>query len=411
MIIGDDSHMHEDLLRPSAFRTYSNPPPLWRAFRTANVKRRYFYECFLNLFFMRSIKQYVLVCFLLFLYRAAQLEHRFFYCTVGELHFLLSQRETPLSSSYSFISFSPLLLICANRQGETLPRPLLIFSSTRHSHDKMSTSIITVILILCAPMTTAIQVPFIPNAAFVPISSSNSTTVTNRSCDQCLCDSNASHMILNCFPNNTCQFFVDAPRIYQLQPTANCIVYFPRQILPNDSDSCTTDADYLLNQLNAATPTYASVSQLRSLLLDNHDYLVTVSIASKSIRRFYSNNLTSVSQPPSPIFSENPNMIAYHDGAYYVGFDTYILVFDSTNMSQIHNIGSSSLQSIRDIIFLSDGQLMIVVCIGNSRLVFFNRSSSMPHNYDFIGFQTVTYPVPHGLFYGNDTFFYLTSWS
>ena len=94
----------------------------------------------------------------------------------------------------------------------------------------------------------------------------------------------------------------------------------------------------------------------RSLLLDDHGYLVTVSIGDKAIRRFHSNNLTTVTQPSSPTFSQNPSMIAYHDGAYYVGFDTYILVVDSTNMSQIHNIASSSLQGIRDIIFLNNGR-------------------------------------------------------
>ena len=49
---------------------------------------------------------------------------------------------------------------------------------------------------------------------------------------------------------------------------------------------------------------------------------------------------------------------------------------------------------------------MIVACITNTRVVFFNRSNSMPRNYDF---QSVTCPYPHRLFYGNDTLFYLTS--
>jgi hypothetical protein len=34
----------------------------------------------------------------------------------------------------------------------------------------------------------------------------------------------------------------------------------------------------------------------------------------------------------------------------------------------------------------------------------------MPHHYNLIGYQTVNGSLPHGLFHGNDTFFYLTSW-
>ena len=217
-------------------------------------------------------------------------------------------------------------------------------------------------------------------------------------------------MILNCFPNNTCQLFVDAPRSYKLQPTPGVLLYFPRQILPDPSECWMPNTSFLLTRLNATTPMYAIVRQPRSLVLDNHGYLVTASKTDRCILRFHPNNLTGVSQPPSPIFLQDPSMIAYHSGVYYVGFYSYTLAVDSTNMSQIHNISTSFLKDIRDIIFLSDGQLMIVASHGNNRLVFFNRSSSMPHNYDFVGFQNVTYPYPHGLFFGNDTLFYLTSW-
>ena len=52
---------------------------------------------------------------------------------------------------------------------------------------------------------------------------------------------------------------------------------------------------------------------------------------------------------------------------------------------------------------------MIVVSPGNNRLVFFNRSSFVPHSYDVIGHQTVGGPSPYGLSYVNDTFLYVTS--
>ena len=265
-------------------------------------------------------------------------------------------------------------------------------------------------IVLCASVAAAVRMPFIPNATFVPLSTSNSTTMTNRSCNQCLCDSHSSHMILNCFPNATCQFFFDAPRTYKIQSTPNALLYFPRQILPNASESCASNTSFLLNRLNTTMPTYANVPVPLRLLLDDRSYLATISQSNQSIFRFHPNNLTRIEQPPSPIFSEKPSSLAHRNGMYYVGFTTYILVFDSSNMSQVDNITTTVLYGTRDILFLNDGQLMIVTSTSNNRLVYFNRSSATPEQYNVISYQTVSYQDPHGLFRGNDTFFYLTSW-
>ena len=267
----------------------------------------------------------------------------------------------------------------------------------------------TRIILLSVSVATAVRIPSIPNVTFVPISPSSSTTVTNRSCDQCLCDSYSSHMILNCFASDTCQFFVDAPCSYKLEPTPNALVYFPRQVFPKASECWMPNTSFLLNRLNTTTPTYANVSYPLCLVLDDHGYLVTVSLTNRSIFRFHPNNLTRIEQPPSPIFADPPHTLAHHGGAYYVGFIPYILVVDSSSMSQIHNISTPSLYGTRDMIFFNDGQQMMVVSMNNRRLIFFNRSSSMPHNYDFIGYQTVSCQSPHGLFYVSDTLFYLTS--
>ena len=264
-------------------------------------------------------------------------------------------------------------------------------------------------VILHVAVASAISIPLLPNVAFVPISSSNSITLLNRTRTQCLCDSNLSYSILNCFPNNSCQFFVDAPRSYQLRPTPGAFLYFPRQILPKTSECWMPNTSFLLNQLNTATPTYANVPSPSCLLLDDHGYLVTLSQSNRSIVRFHPDNLTRIEQPPSPVFADAPENVAHHNGAYYVGFATYILVVDSSSMLEVVTISAPSLSSPRDMIFLNDGQQMIVASTYGGTLVFFNRSSTTPHKYDFIGDQTVSCSFPHGLFYINDTFFYLTS--
>ena len=159
----------------------------------------------------------------------------------------------------------------------------------------------------------------------------------------------------------------------------------------------------LLSQLKNATPTYVPVNKPLCLLLDDHGYLVTASQSDRTILRFDPNNLTRISQPPSPIFSQAPNSLAHRRGAYYVGFDQSISVVDSSNMSQIHNITTSYLSGTRDMIFLNDGQLMIVLSTGNGVILFFNRSSPTSYNYDFIGYQYVSGGNPHGLFHVDDS--------
>ena len=274
--------------------------------------------------------------------------------------------------------------------------------------NRMPLSVIIGHLIFYAAITETVQLPFLSNVTLVPKYNSTSVTLTDRSCDQCLCESD-SYSILNCFPNATCQLFVDAPVTYTLKPTPNALLYFPRQILPNASQCCMPNTTDLLNRLSNAMPTYAPVNGPRCLIIDNHGYLVTVSYFSRTIVRFDPNNLTEIDQSPSPISSDQPLTLAYYNGAYYVGFGCYILVVDSDTMILLHNISSWALQGARDMIFLNDGQQMIVTAFSSSRLLFFNRSSLTSHDYDFIGYQNVSCQGPHGLFYTNDALFYLTS--
>ena len=264
-------------------------------------------------------------------------------------------------------------------------------------------------LAFCMGVAAATQIPFLPNVTLVPKYNSTSVTLINRSCDRCLCEVN-SYSILNCFPNNTCQFFVDAPRAYTLKPTPNAVLYFPRQILPNASQCCMPNTTDLLQRLSNAMPTNAPVNGPRCLIIDNDGYLVTVSHSDRTIVRFYPNNLTLIDQSPSSLLAAPPLALAYHDRAYYVAFDYYILVVDSDNMTLMHNISAAALRGVRDMIFLNDGQQMIVTAAQSGCLVFFNRSSPTSHNYDLISYQNVSCQGPHGLFYVSDALFYLTSW-
>ena len=65
-------------------------------------------------------------------------------------------------------------------------------------------------------------------------------------------------------------------------------------------------------------------------------------------------------------------------------------VVDCNNLTVIGTISPTGANGLRDIIFLNNGQYMIVTSTINQRLLFFNRSSAMSYNYDFIGYQNVS---------------------
>ena len=273
----------------------------------------------------------------------------------------------------------------------------------------MFTQIITHLLLL-AVATEAVKIPFIRDMIFVPISNSTGTIIIDRTCDECLCDAYSSARLLNCFPNDTCQVFIDVARTYRMQSTANARMYFHQQVLPDASECCMSDVSVLLSRVSASVPTYADVIDPGRLVLDNHGYLVTVSYTDQSLVRFHSNTMTRIDQPASPVFLQSPRSLAHRNGVYYVGFNSYILLVLASDMTIIHNVSSPALYDVGDMIFVNDGQQMIVTSMGNNRLVFFDRSSLMPYNYQFIGYRTVSGRYPRGLVFIHDALFYLSSW-
>jgi hypothetical protein len=216
---------------------------------------------------------------------------------------------------------------------------------------------------------------------FTPLSKSNSTAIINGTCAQCLCMSSSPYLILNCFPNNTCQFFYNFSRTYKIQQIIDACLYFLQTIFPNASQCCMPDIDYLLNKLKTATPTYGSVLSPRCLALDDHGYLVTLSQVNNSIMRFNATNLSFMNRTTSLI---------------------------TTPVTIVNNISSSYLI---DMIFLNNGHTMVVASTTNKYLLFFNRTMNASTNYQFAYKKLVNYTYPHGLFPVTDTYFYCTSWS
>ena len=73
-------------------------------------------------------------------------------------------------------------------------------------------------------------------------------------------------------------------------------------------------------------------------------------------------------------------------------------------------ITSVNLNGVRDMMFLNNGNTLVVASTTNSRLQFFNRSDNFSTGHDLQYQKLLHYLSPHGLFRVNDTFFYRTSW-
>jgi hypothetical protein len=268
-----------------------------------------------------------------------------------------------------------------------------------------------VISLLLIVSVTSIRIAFIQNITLIPLSDYNNTIITNGTCFECLCLLfSSSYSALNCFSNNTCCFYTTFPRRYQLQQTPKALLYFPIQYVPEPSQCCMPNISLLLNKLRNSTAIYTNVLSPRSLMLDNQDYLTTVSYQAASLYRFNISNLHQINFTYT--FSSGPVSNALQDGVYYVGLDSnYITIVNSSSGVLLNSITSSLLNGPRGIILLDGGQMMVVSSVFNNVLLFFNRTNTAPINYTLAYSQPVSYSNPHGLWRVNDTLFYATSWS
>ncbi|CAF1049438.1 unnamed protein product [Adineta steineri] len=255
----------------------------------------------------------------------------------------------------------------------------------------------------------SIQIPYIDNAILQSRSNSNDVFLSNKTCDQCLCISFLSYSILNCLPNNTCQLFSIFPLTYQIKIIPGARLYFPQRLFPNISQCCMPDINYLLNRLKMASQTTVSIPNPREIVIDNHGYLATVEMKSNHLDRFYPTNLTRISQTIIQISSART--IAYNNGAFFVASNNNSMtIVDSENLTTLNDVILTSIDGPRGIMFLNNGQTMVISSINNNYLVFFNRSTVVPIKYIFTFYQLINCSGPHGLWRVNDSFFYATSY-
>ena len=169
------------------------------------------------------------------------------------------------------------------------------------------------------------------------------------------------------------------------------------------------DLNELLTRLANATRTSVDVTQPRCLAIDGQGYLVTVPEHNNKLLRFHPTNLSLVDETQ---FNESRFAnIAYYQDTYYIGReDNTTLIINSRNLSKISTINSTSIDNSRDIIFLENGQTLVLASTTNKYLLFFNLTNNATKQYVRVNNISTSYSTPHGLWYVNDSYFYATSW-
>ena len=280
--------------------------------------------------------------------------------------------------------------------------------------------VITCILLLCfiADIDT-ISLPFISNLFFKPLNdfnNFNTLTRINRTCQQCLCDLltsgwNQSYVALNCHPNRTCQFFTRFAATYSIQTTVGAALYFLQNQYPSTSKCCMPNITELINRFKASTATNINLGlQLSVLGYDLVKANETV-VVGRNGAWMYRFGLSPLTWTRNTSIVNTSLSIALHNNQIYTASDGVpsIKVYDDQTSNFLFSINHPTLTKVRKMIFINNGQNMVVTAQDAQSLIVFDIHSSTNYTVQCI----LPFPAAgvHGLVQVNDTFLYAGSWN
>lgn len=243
-----------------------------------------------------------------------------------------------------------------------------------------------IVLVSIFPVLT-IEVPVIRNASLVSMSTKITRVFKNRTVEQCFCSSkNHNYSAFNYFLNNqSCEIYQVYPSTYKIEPYPLVDIYFTQSVLPEESKCCMSEWEDLRTRFVSAKPISTYVLKPCCVLLDDQGYLVTAETRTPTIRRFDTITLTPIDSITLSDSSIQFTGLAYLQEAYYGCLSNgTIIVIRSDTLSILGLIHSSALLSPHDILFLNNGNTMILTSTGNRRLVFFNRTGNGKADYSFV---------------------------
>ena len=295
-------------------------------------------------------------------------------------------------------------------------------STKKRISDIFSTmhSLITCSLLLSLTASiNALSLPFISNVIFKPLNDfTNSTSLIriNRTCQQCLCDFlnsgwNQSYVALNCHPNQTCQFFNRFAPTYSIQTTSGAALYFLQNQYPSASSCCMPNITELINRLKSATSRNISLGFQPSVF--GYDPITTneTVIVGRNGAWAYRFGLSPLAWIRNTSIVNTSVSIALHSNQIYTASDGVpsIKVYDDRTSNLLLSINHPTLTRVRKMIFINNGQNMVVTAQDNQSLIVFDIHSLTNYTVQRI----LPFPAVgiHGLVQVNDTFLYAGSWN
>jgi hypothetical protein len=167
--------------------------------------------------------------------------------------------------------------------------------------------------------------------------------------------------------------------------------------------------------LNTTIPTkIIPVQYPRCLVIDTFGYLLTLETINITtyINRYDRTNLQLIQQVALQMQYNSISMLSYYNEMIFISpYYNNISIFDHVNFSLLGIINcGSSLNQPRDIIFIENQKMLIIISLSTNTLVFVRFNS--PTNYTCLNSTHLPSGAsPQALMKINETFFYVTTWS
>ncbi len=142
---------------------------------------------------------------------------------------------------------------------------------------------------------------------------------TFKTWSQCLCailSSNFSStaIALNMYLNGSCQLFVTLPFTYTLERNKNSTLILLEQLPPNDLAPCCSNISWLINKINSSQKASANVTNPSFLIIDDNNFLVTLSYQGPLVQL----NRSTLDIINSTMIASSPTSLSYSNGFYYI---------------------------------------------------------------------------------------------
>ena len=136
---------------------------------------------------------------------------------------------------------------------------------------------------------------------------------------QCVCTALRSNfssnvLALNSYANGSCQLFLQLPSSYTMESNNNSTLILFKPLPPVNVAPCCSNLSWLISTINASQQASANVTHPSFLVIDDNDYLATVTYSGP----FVQFNRSTMNVVRSNTLVAGATGISYYNGMYYI---------------------------------------------------------------------------------------------